>query len=165
MQAAGTLELIAEIAVAFAGFTGLVAVFRERRRNESAIEGRYLIEYSLTLLANALMPVVLWHLSGDESFAWRAASVGSIVGVLGYYWLRGHEAGAAAETLNLSTFLTRFVYVGDSLHVIALTVNALGLTPWPPSLLYLLALTYLLFMTCVSFLRFASPLWVDSSAE
>ena len=78
MQAAGTLELVAEIAVAFAGFSGIIGVYRARtdRSHDPRSDLRLLVEYGLFLLAVALLPLFLWHGGLAEERAWRVASLG-----------------------------------------------------------------------------------------
>ena len=101
MDAAGTLELIAEIAVAFAGFSGLLTVFRDRAEAPlgRASEGRLLIEYSLQLMAFALVPLILWHLTANEAASWRIAS-GLKVGILLAYYSRRFGDLRSSSTRN-----------------------------------------------------------------
>lgn len=159
MQAAGTLELIAELAVAFAGFTGLVGAFRGRHSDSVFFraELRLLIEYSLVLMANALLPLFLWHAGLSEEAAWRVASLLSALISILYYVAR-------YRTLAVSTpddFRTGFwiVVTLDSAVALALLANAAGALPWEPQVVYLVALAHTMLGTASSFLRFTSPLW------
>jgi hypothetical protein len=77
VDSAGTLELIAELAVAFAGFTGLVGAFRLGSLNDpgTRLELRVLIEFSLITLILALIPLFLHEIGISEALKWRISTL------------------------------------------------------------------------------------------
>ena len=158
MQAAGTLELVAELAVAFAGFSGIVGVYRERSdaENFSLPALRVLVEYSVYLLAAALFPLFLWHCGVSEDHAWRAASLASALYSGTYYWYRHRslKESAPAEWKFPDTWVAC-----DLVLATLLVVNAAGVLPFDSIVLYLINLGYQLSWTAITFLRFVAPLW------
>jgi hypothetical protein len=79
MKAAQALAALAEVAVAFAGFSGIVVAFR--RRNPGAwsrldrFRFRFMVEFSLATLALSLLPFFLSELGLPESRVWGLSSV------------------------------------------------------------------------------------------
>lgn len=88
MQAAEALAVLAEVSVAFAGFSGIVTAFRRRDLGEwSRLERfrfRFMVEFSLATLALSLLPLFLAELGLSESHVWSASSVVLGVGALSY---------------------------------------------------------------------------------
>jgi len=166
MQAAGTLEVIAQIAVAFAGFTGLVGAFRSRGQEARSqlLAGRLLIEYSITILAIALLPVILWHLTSNENASWRVASALAATQSAFYYWRRGKELMAGARVFSTERLFYVFTTL-DAFFIFVLLANAAGFSPWPASAVYLAALTYNVIGMGYVFLHFASPIWSMDESE
>jgi hypothetical protein len=165
VQQADTLQLLAELAVAFAGFTGLVGAFRMNRADDESFRGelRLLIEFSVYLMLSSLVPLFLWNAGLSESTSWRSASFAHVVFVIVYYvrgwrWLRAH----AAASRNAGGFVATFA-VELSLAALLLA-NGFGALPWAPHVAYLGSLFYQLVGTSLSFMRFASPLWRDPAA-
>jgi hypothetical protein len=78
MEPTDVLATVAELAVAFAGFSGIVAALG--RRDEGAIfpEDRVrisvLVGASLSTLAFALLPFALWDVAGSPARVWSIAS-------------------------------------------------------------------------------------------
>ena len=128
-------------------------------------EGRILIEYSLWLLFRALLPVLVWHLTRDESFSYRFSSGAAAVASVTYYLVRGREPAEQQNKHDASPYLFYGLLGADLADCVALTANATGLLPWHPSVIYLLSIAYLVLGTTMSFLRFASPLWTDNTAK
>ena len=73
-----TLSTIAEISVALAGFTGVVAVLGSRRKHdwtpEERLQLRTLVETSLTALFLSFAPSVLSSFTASESVVWRTSN-------------------------------------------------------------------------------------------
>ena len=163
MDAAETLALVAEISVAFAGFTGLVGAFRPELRAspEHQQETRVLMEYSLITLGVALGPLVLFHMGVEEDHTWRIASGLTVFQIVVYYFWRGRELNG--QLREKKRFLLYGFVLFDVVFTLGLLVNALGLSPWQSSALYLANLTYLVAGTALSFLRFASPMWTGAA--
>jgi hypothetical protein len=96
VQDADFLFVVAEIAVAFAGFASIVAVLGQRSTHDhAAVEAsrlRGLIEFSLVAVTFSLLPYVAARLSGNHLAAWRVSSgLFFVVGLLllhGFYGRR-----------------------------------------------------------------------------
>ena len=160
MQAAGTLELVAEIAVAFAGFSGIIGVYRARtdRSHDPRSDLRLLVEYGLFLLAVALLPLFLWHGGLAEERAWRVASLGIALLNIAYYALRQKQVLASAAEQRIG-FSMRVYVALDWLLIVLLIVNSTGVLLLAPIVIYLVNLAYQLSGTALTFLRFVAPLW------
>ena len=163
MQAASTLELVAEVAVAFAGFSGIVGVYRERAgaTSDPGPDLRILVEYSVYLLAAALLPLFLWHGGVSEYHAWRVASFLSALYTATYYLVR-HRTLVANTSEKRSVGAKRLDYAFYSLDWLLaalLVVNAAGVLPFDPIVIYLVNLGYQLTGTSLTFVRFVAPLW------
>jgi len=77
MEAEGILTALAEIAVAIAGFSGIVVVLQGRRGAWSETDrGRFslLVQLSLGSVFFSLIPIVLHLIDSSESFVWRWSS-------------------------------------------------------------------------------------------
>jgi hypothetical protein len=165
LEAAGTLELIAELAVAFAGFTGLVGAFRgvQGKLAEFRQELRLLVEYSLTLLADAVLPLFLFHGGLGEEAVWRIASLINAGLTVVYYVFRFREL--AENSMGALRIQFAVVVALDLAWVFALLGSALGVLPFPLHTVYLGNLAYMLLGTGLSFLRFISPLWRQPAVD
>ena len=72
-----TLSLIAELAVALAGFSGIVVVLGRREGQPSHMEKRRLDNlflHALWALATSLLALILLHASIQDATVWRLAS-------------------------------------------------------------------------------------------
>jgi hypothetical protein len=165
VQQADTLQLLAELAVAFAGFTGLVGVFRMNRAGDEAFRGelRLLIEFSLYLMLASLVPLFLWQAGLSEAASWRFASFAHVAFTTVYYvgrWrsLLAHTAAGGNTGGFVATLAVELTLAA------LLLANGLGTLPWAPHIVYLASLFYQLVGTSLSFMRFASPLWREPAA-
>ena len=99
MQGEGLLALFANVAVVFAGFTGLVSVVGRSGESSAATaqqsEARLLVEYSIILLLESVTPLVLWHAGVPEAIVWRIVGGVLAVGTVFYYVIRGRELKAS----------------------------------------------------------------------
>jgi hypothetical protein len=159
VQASGTLELFAELFVAFAGFTGLAGVLT---RSQAEARGfsqdlRILVEYSLIYLVLAVVPLVLWHAGFSEHAAWRIACAVSASESIAYYAVRFASLRAWSSTTGNMGLLWTTAIVEWSM-VIALLLAALQLVPIPPSNLYIFHLLLGLVGTALSFGRLVKPI-------
>lgn len=95
MDTQSILTTVAEVSIALAGFTGVVAVLGSRRNldwtAEERLQLRTLVETSLTALFASFAPSVLHLIVASEEWVWRGANF--VLGTL--------------HLLNLSAFLQR----------------------------------------------------------
>ena len=79
MKAAEALSALAEVSVAFAGFSGIVAAFRRHNPGEwsplDRFRFRFMVEFSLATLALSLVPFFLSELGLPESRVWSLSSL------------------------------------------------------------------------------------------
>jgi hypothetical protein len=170
VQGEGILETIAELSVAFTGFTGVVAVFGRRPEAPWApvevFRFRVLLGASLATLFFSLLPFIL-HYSGLSNLVlWRACS--GLVAL--------HLASVAALDSRSLVRLRRegarpfFFALEASVAIVALpifsaqVVNALGYLGDVSFALFLSALVYYLFVAAVNFVRLLSGVGVDIRA-
>ncbi len=156
MQDAEFLFIVAEVAVAFAGFASIVAVLGQRSTRDhpllDASRLRGLLECSLVVVAFSLFPYVATRFFVDDSVAWRLSS--------GLF-----AAVALRVTVGMLTRRRQFAGIPVS-HGIRVTILALYVAPFLPLLLiaagfisergpatYLLCLLIYLFAAGFAFFR------------
>jgi hypothetical protein len=73
------LSTVAEVSIALAGFTGVVAVLGNRRKHDwtadERLQLRTLVETSLTALFASFAPAVLFLVLSSETAVWRGANL------------------------------------------------------------------------------------------
>jgi hypothetical protein len=78
MDPADALSTVAELAVAFAGFSGIVTALSRREQGslfpEDRIRIAVLIGASLSTTAFALLPLALWEVAGTPARVWTLSS-------------------------------------------------------------------------------------------
>ena len=101
-----TLLTLAEIAVALAGFTGLVSVIGHRHDDASRrvdwFRLRMMLEVSLRNAAFALLPLPLLDVVSSESTIWRLASGIYLVTVPAHVLFRRRQEGADTVVRTLT---------------------------------------------------------------
>jgi hypothetical protein len=95
------LTAVAEVAIALAGFSGVVVVFR-RSEDPWLPEDRFriavLVISSFMTAAFAFLPLLLWGMVGAEHRVWQASSAcWSIFGIWLIVWSRSRIARIVAE--------------------------------------------------------------------
>jgi len=101
MDETQALTGVAEAAIAMAGFSGVVVVFR-RSGDPWLPEDRFrlavLIVSSLTTAAFAFLPLVLWEIAGAERRVWQVSSASwAIFGIWFIAWGRSRRASLESE--------------------------------------------------------------------
>jgi hypothetical protein len=153
------LQTLAEVAVALAGFSGLLAGIRQRSQRESRINTtrlRTIVETSLSVLAFSLLPTLLNGLGVDEVGAFRISAVSFLAGFLpltvrGFHRFRvAHgDQGPSSSPLLGATYLV-------SATALAAGVGcAVGVPRSAVPTLYLVALAGTLAIGAFNFLGFA----------
>ena len=160
MDYPGSLETIAEIAVALAGFSALVALLATKdqaRRKFEALGLQVMLEASLFVVALSLLPVVLFELGLAAGTVWRSsAAIFLIVDIAITVSVRMRSRGwsehfgsgeriVAPATSILSS-------IADGLMLWVLVDYGVG----SPSGVYLLALYLNLLLAGILFVRFAA---------
>lgn len=157
MQASETLTALAEVSVAFAGFSGIVTAFRRRSPGEwsdlDRFRFRFMVEFSLATLLLSLLPLILAEMGLAEPRAWSVASFLLGAGALAYLtrsilWLRRLAAANAPVSRALAV-----VGIGVGIAVSAAGLaNAAGLFAHPSGV-YLAGVGGCLFVSSAMFAR------------
>lgn len=156
------LALVAEIAVALAGFTGIVGAFKHRSSiwtPEDLGNLATLLRASISALFLSLLPYLLHLLTTDPEIAWRiaAATLALVMGSNIYRFLKG--SGSKLEKLSEKTMHTA-AYV----MVLSNAIAALGFLP--ASNTFLVAVTYQLIVATFNFaLLIGQPIGSDAKEE
>lgn len=157
MKAAEALSVLAEVSVAFAGFSGIVTVFRRRSPGDwSALDRfrfRFMVEFSLATLFLSLAPFFVSELGLPEDGVWTLCSVLLAGGGAAYLTrasLRLRRLLAEGEPVSRGVAVLTFA-VGAAVTLSALA-NAAGLFPQPAGV-YLAGVGGCLFVSSVLFAR------------
>jgi hypothetical protein len=162
-----TLTVSAEIAVAFAGFTGVAGGIRALRTSfaKFRLQLRALVEFSLFVMMAALLPLFLWHVELGTVTTWRVASAILALMIALYYVVRYRSLAADMIEAHGEYGWSLRIGVGlDMSFSILLVANAAGVLPWASHVAYLAYVFYGLLATAYSFIVFVSPLWSTPEA-
>ena len=131
MDAGSSLQLIAQLAVAMAGFSSIVVAFRRRDENGWAPSDRIrlslLVGDSLAVMFFAVLPLVLQSYGVDAAFIWGLSSttLGLYVlgrGVVTLPRVRGNVGRGNKALHPLVIFLTSLCMIGTvALQILNLT--------------------------------------------
>jgi len=156
-----TLLTLAEIAVALAGFTGIVGVLGRRAQDPtraiSWLRLRAMLEVALRNAAFAVLPIPFLGLVPSETIVWRVASGAYFVAVVVYILLRRRSEGPTTGGLALS----RPLLVLLPISLVACIANVLGLGGSNAFSLYLLSLVLGLVTAGMLFLSVAATFFND----
>ncbi len=154
MQHSEVLLTLAEVGIAFAGFTGLAALLARSRVDPKAHHARFrgMIENALIVVVSSILPLVLSPLGLPEAAAWRTAS-----GVLAIV-LVAEVAAAISRTLALesssfSAALSLAIFGLLGLAICLLLTNAAGVFAGLAGAVYLVSLFAVLVVSAILFLR------------
>ena len=158
MEGSDVLIVIAEVSVAFAGFAGIVAVFRQRDLEEwapvDAVRFRFMVECSLMTILFALLPFVFHHLGASPTATWSACSGLMAAAVTALLVIASFRIGyLRSEASGFSPALLRFVQAGTLLTLALLVLNALRIGFTAEFGPYLAALAWLLVASGINFFR------------
>ena len=155
-----SLSLVAELAIALAGFASLVTIIGRRQGREDrvldAIRLRSMLEFSLLTAAFALLPLVPFHAGLSQNSTWRlcAALFAGSGGLYSIYWFRRLSDIADYQVRRPWTFL--WISLSVSAVVVLLAV-ATGWLPKPEAA-YLWGLYAYLSIAALIFLRLVRSL-------
>jgi hypothetical protein len=157
VKAAEALSVLAEVSVAFAGFSGIVTVFRRRNPGDwsplDRFRFRFMVEFSLATLFLALAPFFASELGLSERGVWSLCSALLAVGggvYLGRASLRVVRLLAGGEPVSPGVAVLAFG-IGVLVTLSALA-NTAGFFDHPAGV-YLLGVGGCLFVSSVLFAR------------
>jgi hypothetical protein len=161
----GWLQTLAEVAVALAGFTGLLAGVRGRSEQESRINitrVRTIVETSLPIMALSLLPTLLHGLGLGEIAAFRISALMFLAGLIplsvrGFRRFRAVSGRGRPNLLMSGTWLALAISLGSAMAC------ALGLASSLVPTLYLMALAGGLAIGVFNFIGFAVGLGGEST--
>lgn len=153
------LQTLAEVAVALAGFSGLLAGIRQRSERQSRINVtrlRTIVETSLSVLAFSLLPTVLHGLGVSEVGAFRISAVSFLAGFipLTVQGIHRFRVASGGSTLSSSPLLVG-TYLVAATTLVAGVACSVGLPRSAVPTLYLVALASTLAIGALNFLGFA----------
>jgi hypothetical protein len=149
---------VAEVAVALAGFAGLVSIVSQRLDGRNVDLGshrlRLMLLYSLTVTGFSLVPYLLLRAGVAEVSSWRLCSAAFFMVWLAIFAPAFPRATSFAHGAPLT--LRLWAYVGIAVSVVGLTVlalNTLGVFGSRAGVAYMTALLILLFGAARLFFR------------
>ncbi|MDP2705517.1 MAG: hypothetical protein Q8O71_03970 [bacterium] len=86
MKEEGFLLTLAQVGIAFAGFSGLITVFRKSEKPWTLIEiaaVKLILQHTLGLFCFSLLPVFIFYWHGSEKQIWRISSIA----LAGFFWV------------------------------------------------------------------------------
>ena len=155
VDAQSVLTTIAEVSIALAGFTGVVAVLGNRRKHNWSLEERLqlrtLVETSLTALFASFVPSILYLVLTSEPAIWRSANL--FLGVLHLsnlvaFLRRTRDARPTASQKGL-------LVIGIAM-ILAHFLTAAGLIPWFV-LIFVVGLLQQVFIAALNFVLLLFP--------
>ena len=158
MEAADFLLTVAEISVAFAGFSGIVAVIGRRAAGEwrtgDVLRFWQMMEVSLLALIFSLVPFGFHYLDLPPSTVW-AASSGMLAAASGIQALRSvaRTMRALGSDESLSFLFSAFFFLIGLVVIAVLILNALGIIFEQAAGPYLIGIFWQLSLACVLFWR------------
>jgi hypothetical protein len=158
LEGSNVLIVIAEVSVAFAGFAGIVVVFRQRHLEEWAPVDvnrfRFMVECSLTTILFALLPFVFHHLGTSQTVTWAACSGLLAAAVAGLFVIAVFRIRRVrSQAPGFSVAVTRFLQTGTILAFILLVLNAMRIAFTAEFGPYLAALVWTLVASGINFFR------------
>jgi hypothetical protein len=155
IEAEGSLQTLAEVSVALAGFASLLVVLR-RGSAASVSEGEgadlfVVVGGNLLVLVFSLLPLPLHHLGASDASTWRISSALLAAALLlGYVAILQRRAALLRAGIQPSFPRLSRISVQTPLIVVALLIfNSTGLFGGPGAGAYLLALLLLLSLSAL----------------
>ncbi len=160
MEVASTLEVLAEIAIAIAGFSGVVSALSIRTSqwsNLDKIRLRLLLQASFATVLFSLLPLILFSTTLLNPTIWVIASSAWLiymgVSTIPFVVRAIRKAGSAPDRIGRPMVALFFGMVGSVVVVQVLNVAILR-TAWP----HLTAMLFALIGASISFLRLIQSL-------
>jgi len=159
LPASDVLIVVAEISVALVGFSGIIAVFRQRGISSWPPHIAYRFSFmcwnAFSAMAFALFPFVPYYTARFSETTWQISSALFAVSATCLMWLTYSKAKElpAASRAQLSSGWMLTYQAGLFLIVLILAANALSLLGTAGPAAYLAALGWLLFLAASLFVR------------
>ena len=171
MQDSDLLQTIAEIAIALAGFTGVVAFLGERARGKwrsvDLFRFSNLLGTSIAALLLSFAPILLFKLGAPEAAAWRSSSgliaVYLVIGLLRS--IRGLRSLPKRERLEIPAPALSVVFVIMAAVGALLVSNAAGFAYPGESGPVLVGLVSLLGFSSFQFVRLLHMLHIKNEGD
>jgi hypothetical protein len=158
-----TLLTISEIAIAIIGFTGLIGILVRRQRvevfSEEFFKLRMMLEYGLLTLGGALLPFLVFNFGLSDPTSWRISS--GVLVAAGFIYVAVNRGEFFVQVREPGVLKWIFAS-GDSIFLLLLLANALGIFFEPSSLPYVSAVYYSLVAATVGFVRLIALVWAPS---
>ncbi len=166
MEHADTLLTLAEVSIAFAGFTSVVVIFRRREAGwlpSDAFRFQAMLVVSLSCLLFSVLPVVLHSYGVREDALWGGTSAAMALALAGGLVASRPFLRELAERPDWSSNLSRILSFGQVIVLTLLVLNAVSLgfrrEPGP----YLTGLLWMLLLCSNYFVRLVAIRWVEIS--
>lgn len=159
LPASDVLIVIAEISVALVGFSGIIAVFRQRGISSWPSHIAYRFSFmcwnAFSAMAFALFPFIPYYTTRLSEMTWQISSALFAVATACLIWLTYSKAKAlpAEHRAQLSSGWMLTYQSGMFLSALILAANALSLLGIAGPAAYLAALGWLLFVAASLFVR------------
>ncbi len=140
------LLTLAEVSVAFAGFSGVVAVFGRRDPSSWSFSDRYrfilLVETSLSLLLLCILPFGLFSVHITDESVWRAMSALAVSYIVLsiIFSIRRRRAAPSSESAELTSIFAQVFMAGYVLILILSVYNTVYVAEFGPFLVALILL-------------------------
>jgi len=155
LAASNVLTVVAEIAIALAGFAGIVGAFRQRGLEafepHDVLRLRYMLLVACGTLGAALLPFVPYYLAASPTRTWAVSSAVLAVGLLGHLLLLSRTT--LPHRPQLSRVWFGIYLIGSMLAGLLVAANALGGLGDPGPGPYLAGLGWMLFYATSIFVR------------
>ena len=155
-----TFSLLAELAIAVVGFSGIIGAFyantRLSKASKAYLDIYYLLSYSILMLFGCMIPFLVFDWATNETTAWRVCSsivlaIGLFVGIV---FRKENKALMDSDRLLFPSMLIGDVAMG-LLHV----ANVTGLFFEPNGRVYAVGLYWCFIGSMVGFTKVVSHAW------
>lgn len=159
LPASDVLIVVAEISVALVGFSGIIAVFRQRGISSWPPHIAYRFSFmcwnAFSAMAFALLPFLPYHTARLTDLTWEISSALFAVCTVCFVWLTYFRARKlpAESSSQLSRGWMLTYQTGTVLIALTLAANALSLMGTAGPAAYLAALAWQLFISASLFVR------------
>lgn len=164
MEYRDTLSTLAEVAIALAGFSGIVSIFSSRGAGGWSVRDRTrlvkLLERAFAALFFCVTPLVAEFTPVEEPAIWRVGSIGFAIYLI-YPIATLLRERSSASASGLSVAVGALYFAGDTICLALLVYSAVALgAAWP----YVCAVLWLLAVGSIAFVRLLLGLLQDGAA-